>query len=39
MKRRALSSKKDKKVFKNTARKTKSVNLTDGQIPRGGIRF
>lgn len=37
--RKHLSGKKDRKVFKNTARKTKSVNLVDGKTPRGGIRF
>lgn len=37
--RKHLSPKKDRKVFKNTARKTKSVNLADGKTPRGGIRF
>lgn len=37
--RKHLSSSKDRKVFKNTARKTKSVNLVNGKSPRGGIRF
>ena len=39
MKRKRMRPSKDKSVFRNTAMKTKSVNLVNTAIPRGGIRF
>lgn len=39
MKRRKVSSIKDKKVFKNTADKTKRINVSNPYIMRGGTRL
>lgn len=39
MRRRPLRRGKDKKVFTQTAKKTKAVSLGNGITPRGGTRF
>lgn len=36
--RKEMKPKKDKKVFRNTAVKSKKINI-DPKIPRGGIRL
>lgn len=36
--RKVMKPKKDKKVFRNTAVKSKKINI-DPRIPRGGIRL
>lgn len=38
MKRRAMKSRKDKKIFRRTAIKTKKINLAP-RVMRGGIRL
>lgn len=39
MSRQTMSQGKDKKVFRNTAVNTKKINLSSGQVYRGGIRL
>lgn len=38
MRRKEMKPKKDKKLFRNTATKSKKINI-DPKIPRGGIRL
>lgn len=38
MKRKAMKKKKDRKIYNQTANKTKKINLSP-RIMRGGIRF
>lgn len=38
MKKKRLSHRKDKKIFRNTAKVSKNINI-DPSIPRGGIRL
>lgn len=38
MKRRKVNPRKDKKIFSNTARKTKDINIKP-HVMRGGIRL
>lgn len=37
--RRRANRKVDRRIFRNTAKGTRSVNLGKGPIPRGGIRL
>ena len=39
MKRKMLSRSKDKRVFRNTADRTKVINMTKPTVMRGGFRL
>lgn len=39
MKRRKLGKRKDKRIFRNTADKTKAVNINLPTVMRGGFRL